>query len=245
MKKVFSLLHIVRNCFLTVFIGALSTTVFGQNATVLPAADFNKKLLETPAKQIIDVRTPKEFATGHLPNAVNINFNDSAFASNIASLDKSKPVFVYCLAGGRSANAAKKMEEAGFTTVYDLKGGVMAWQNNNMPYVIGTQPEAKDIFTRKDFYKLLAANPKLLIDFYAPWCGPCLKMEPFTKKLKEKYAGKVTVVRINIDEAKTLAKQLKIEALPVVAIYKDGHEVKRSDGFQSGEALEGLIKLVL
>lgn len=111
--------------------------------------------------------------------------------------------------------------------------------------MIGAQPEAKDVFTQKDFDKLLASNPKLLIDFYAPWCGPCLKMEPFTQKLKEKYAGKVTVVRINIDEAKTLARQLKIESLPVVALYKDGKEVKRADGFQSEEALEGLINSVL
>lgn len=133
MNKFSSQLTIVRKGLVVVAVAFLSIAAFAQKAALLPTAEFNKKLQETPAKQVIDVRTPKEFATGHLPNAVNINFNDTAFASNIAALDKSKPVFVYCLAGGRSANAAKKMEEAGFTTIYDLKGGVMAWQNNNMP----------------------------------------------------------------------------------------------------------------
>jgi thioredoxin 1 len=217
----------------------------GQKASVLPSMEFNKKLLENANAIVLDVRTPKEFATGHLPNAVNINVNDTAFASHIAALDKTKPLFVYCLAGSRSANAALQLQDAGFTTIYDLKGGVMAWQNNNMPYVVGSQPEAKDVFTQKDFDTLLANNNKVLVDFYAPWCSPCIKMEPFVKKIKEQYAGQITVVRVNIDEAKTLAKHLKVESLPVIALYNAGKETKRAEGFQNQEALERLIKSFL
>ena len=69
---------------------------------------------------LIDVRTPQEYASQHIGNAVNIDINNSNFESQISSLDKNKPVYVYCLSGGRSAKAAQKMNELGFTEVYNL-----------------------------------------------------------------------------------------------------------------------------
>ena len=77
---------------------------------------------------LIDVRTPQEFASGHLENAVNINYFDSDFTAQLKTLDKNKTVYLYCKSGRRSANAAEKLEDMGFVKIYDLEGGILNWQ---------------------------------------------------------------------------------------------------------------------
>jgi len=78
--------------------------------------------------QLIDVRTPQEFASGHLENAVNLDYFDSDFDAQFKNLDKNKPVYLYCKSGRRSANAAEKLEDMGFEKIYDLEGGTLNWQ---------------------------------------------------------------------------------------------------------------------
>jgi len=84
---------------------------------------------------LIDVRTPGEYASGHLENSVNINFRASNFKDLIGELDKNQDVYVYCKVGGRSASAAKTMEDMGFNKIYDLKGGIMQWEKNGFKKV--------------------------------------------------------------------------------------------------------------
>ncbi|MBX7226000.1 MAG: rhodanese-like domain-containing protein [Chitinophagales bacterium] len=86
-------------------------------------------------EQLIDVRTPEEFASGHLQNAVNINFYSSDFKEQLEKLDKTKPVMVYCKSGGRSGKAAIILKELGFTIVYNLADGVEGWKNKQLPVV--------------------------------------------------------------------------------------------------------------
>lgn len=105
----------------------------GTTKTNLSPTEFAEKIKELPSAPIIDVRTPEEFEKGHLPDAKNIDWNGNDFDQQIASLDKSKPVFVYCLSGGRSSSAAKKMRSEGFKEVYELKGGIMKWRAANLP----------------------------------------------------------------------------------------------------------------
>lgn len=77
--------------------------------------------------QLVDVRTPKEYAEGYIKNAVNINFQDNDFLEQMSVLDKDKPVIIYCKSGRRSAKASEQLKEAGFTKVYDLEGGITKW----------------------------------------------------------------------------------------------------------------------
>jgi rhodanese-related sulfurtransferase len=81
------------------------------------------------------VRTPEEYAAGHLENAVNINLYDDDFKSQLEAIDKSKAVAVYCKVGGRSAKAADIIKEIGFTEVYDLEGGILNWEEKGMKTV--------------------------------------------------------------------------------------------------------------
>jgi rhodanese-related sulfurtransferase len=73
------------------------------------------------------VRTPEEWAQGIIKGAVKMNFYDADFSKQIETLDKTQPIYVYCKAGGRSGKTAKQLEKLGFTKVYDLDGGIGAW----------------------------------------------------------------------------------------------------------------------
>ena len=108
----------------------------GQNTsqkTVLSPKEYSEKIDQLPNEAIIDVRTPEEYSSGHLINAKNMNWNGGNFDAQIATIDKSTPVFVYCAAGGRSASAAKKMRSVGFKEVYDLSGGIIDWRKAKLP----------------------------------------------------------------------------------------------------------------
>lgn len=80
---------------------------------------------------IIDVRTTGEFRKGHLEQAKHINYFSKNFSEELSKLDKSKIYLVYCKSGGRSASAVNKMLESGFTEVYNLVGGIDAWQKSD------------------------------------------------------------------------------------------------------------------
>ena len=94
----------------------------------LSPPDFATKLEALPNEQLIDVRTPDEYQTGHLPHSTLINFKGDGFREEMAQLDKKRPVMVYCAAGGRSTATAALLEELGFTEVYELEGGITRWQ---------------------------------------------------------------------------------------------------------------------
>lgn len=77
---------------------------------------------------VLDVRTPEEYAAGHLPDALNVDVNAADFAARIDQLDPDATYAVYCRSGNRSAVAVDHMIEAGFDDVEHLGGGIGAWQ---------------------------------------------------------------------------------------------------------------------
>ncbi|MBK9982278.1 MAG: rhodanese-like domain-containing protein [Saprospiraceae bacterium] len=110
------------------------------SASILAPSDFSEKIKQTPEAPIVDVRTPEEYAEGHIANAKNINWNGTDFEAQINQLDKSKPVYVYCQKGVRSAEAATKMRSIGFKDVYELKGGLSNWETAKLPLTTNTTP---------------------------------------------------------------------------------------------------------
>lgn len=88
-----------------------------------------KNLLEADGEVVLlDVRTPQEYQEGYIPSAVNVDFWASDFDNKIETLDKTAPVLIYCQSGGRSSKALSRMEALGFEEVYELRGGVKAWE---------------------------------------------------------------------------------------------------------------------
>ena len=97
--------------------------------TTVTSSDAVQVLAE-PSINVIDVRTPAEFSSGHLPGAVNIDVEGSSFDQKIAGLSKTATYFVYCHSGNRSGVATDAMAKLGFTSIYNLKGGIADWQAN-------------------------------------------------------------------------------------------------------------------
>jgi len=215
-----------------------------QGVQLVSVQAFSEALKATPNATIVDVRTPEEFQGGHLKDAVNFNVLGPEFQSQLSKLDKTQPVFVYCKVGGRSADAVEKMKGMGFTTIYDMKGGYMAWSSAGMETTKAERIQ-EEKFTQADFEKLISSGTPILIDYYAPWCGPCKKMEPILQALATEFAGKVEIVRINVDEAATLVKAQKIDNIPVVSTFKNGQEIKRVNGFQDETAMRSMIEELL
>lgn len=97
-----------------------------ENSVIQEITIDELKALKTDV-QLVDVRTPNEFEDGYIKNAININVKSSDFIENTVLLDKTKPVYLYCLSGVRSAKAAKIMKKSGFTKIYNYSGGFSEW----------------------------------------------------------------------------------------------------------------------
>lgn len=103
------------------------TACGGPNAiTTVDAAAFADQAA-TAGVTVIDVRTPEEFAAGHIAGAINIDVEGGAFDEGIAALDPADTYAVYCRSGRRSLDAANLMVDAGFTSIYNLDGGIIEW----------------------------------------------------------------------------------------------------------------------
>jgi|TARA_B110000503_G_scaffold38205_1_gene62703 rhodanese-related sulfurtransferase len=93
--------------------------------------DFASLIDTSDLGLLLDVRTDAEFIEGHLKGATQLNFYEASFEASLDAMDKNIPVFVYCRSGGRSGKTAKKMKEKGFKSVYNLEGGIIAWQREH------------------------------------------------------------------------------------------------------------------
>ena len=123
--KMLSILSIV---FLFLSCSTSSTTLTAQTINKKVSKSEFVELMKKTGAQLIDVRTPREFSNGFIEGAKNIDYNGDSFEKQMKKLDKTKPVLVYCAAGGRSENAAELLQEWGFKEVYDLEGGYNGWK---------------------------------------------------------------------------------------------------------------------
>jgi len=199
-----------------------------QTKTSLTAEEFEKEITTKADIQVLDVRTPAEFFSGHIKNALLADWNDrKEFDRRVAYIDKSKPVYVYCLAGGRSAAAANKMRKMGYSHVYELAGGTNAWRAANKP-LEGNSNEKQ--MTMDELNATITGSKTVLLDFGASWCPPCKQMEPVLKSLTENNKGKFILVKVDGGRDQDILQAYKVTALPVFIIFKDGKLVWRKDG---------------
>lgn len=117
---------------LLITVSSITNAQQKQKVELVPPAAFEKKMA-TQKGQVIDVRMPKEFQAGHIAGAVNMHVYDKDFEQRLDKLDKNKPVYVYCKAGGRSAEATETLKSKGFKAIVELDGGMDAWKEAGKP----------------------------------------------------------------------------------------------------------------
>lgn len=204
---------------------------------VLSPNDFLQQLEKKTDATLLDVRTPGEYAEGFIEGARNVNWNGNDFEQQVAKLDKNRPIFVYCLAGGRSGAAAQKLQKMGFKEIYDLDGGMMNWKRSKMPIAnASSQPKGAGM-TMAQYKEALSDSRLVLVDFYAPWCGPCKKMAPFLKEIATDEEKSLKLLKVNADNNEALSTELQVAALPTLLLYKGGEVVWRHVGYIDKEQL--------
>ncbi len=224
----------------SLFLASCNSFTNGQSSENLKADAFEKKIAETKDAILLDVRTPEEYAERHIDNALNIDYNSNDFEKKIKELDKSKPVLVYCLSGGRSGKATKALADNGFKSVYNLDGGILAWANAGKKVTTGVSTAGNGMAL--DAYLASVKKDKLvLVDFNAVWCGPCKILKPIVERLAKKHADKLELQTIDVDKNTALSNEMHIESIPLLILYKDGKEVWRQLGLVGEKELEAVL----
>jgi rhodanese-related sulfurtransferase len=208
--------------------------------------EFEKQLATEGERILLDVRTPGEFGERHLAGALNIDYNGADFDARIEKLDKTQPVYVYCLSGGRSAAAAQTLTDIGFTKVYEMKGGISRWIAENHPVEAKNFNPNKGMSLQELQSMLQAAQDSVvLVDFNAAWCAPCKKMKAFMPALIKDCSGKLKVIYVDYDNNPQLVSAMKVASIPALMLFQDGIEMKRYAGFVPQEDLKVAISTLL
>ncbi|NQW36847.1 MAG: rhodanese-like domain-containing protein [Flavobacteriales bacterium] len=120
---------------ISVFFLSVSAVSFAQSDSAVKniEPEVLNTVLNNATVQLVDVRTPNEFKSGHIDKALNINYYDQDFSVQIGKLDKSKAIYVYCRSGVRSKYASDILKKLGFKEIYNLNGGILSWNTQNLP----------------------------------------------------------------------------------------------------------------
>lgn len=96
-----------------------------------------------------------------------------------------------------------------------------------------------------NFSESVDSAPVAMVDFWAPWCGPCVAFAPTVNSLAGEYEGRVLVCKLNVDDAKQTTSGFGIESIPTVIFFKNGQEVKRITGAASKAEVAGILDSLL
>lgn len=192
--------------------------------------------VQSKKNQLLDVRTSNEYNQGHIAGAFQADWNNpNQFKERIASLDKEQPLYVYCLAGSRSSAAQKWLIKEGFKTVFNLQGGINAWNLEDLP--LEGKKEVKQL-SITEFLASLPTDKTVLVDIGAEWCPPCKKMNPIIDELSKEGSE---IIRVDGGSQTQLVKELHVESFPTFISFKNGKEIKRITGVCSKETLQKLL----
>lgn len=210
-------------------------------ANTISVDEFEKQLIATKGEQLVDVRTAQEFEKYRIVSAKNIDVKASEFSKEIEKLDKNRPVLIYCLSGARSKSAMEILQRAGFKTIYNLDGGINAWLKAEKP--VDQDLSGIGEISSADYKDMISVEGYVLVDYYAPWCGPCREMLPIVNELAETYPDKFKLLTIDFDQNRLLAKEQSIKSVPYLAVFKDGEKIWDKNGETSKEELIKILKL--
>lgn len=192
---------------------------------------------------ILDVRTPQEIANGFIEGASFANVMAPGFEDKTNLMNKEATILVYCKSGGRSSKAAKILEAQGFKNIYNLNGGMGAWESDDMPTVI--DPDLSFTTTEKPMpvdtlNEIIQRDSVVMVVFSTQWCAPCKKLTPELENLKSNQPA-LHLVKLDAEVNKALATQFEAPAVPTIIVFKNGIETQRHTGYLTQEELSAML----
>jgi len=226
---------------LFIFASTFAQTEKKKGIFILAVDSFAAKISRQTSPQIIDVRTPEEFALNHLNGAINIDLRGTGSREGLAKFSKEQPVFLYAIQHSRPDILAKELRENGYKEVYELQAGIASWIGAGYPYYTTVKSE----WTPADYKKIITTNRIVLVDIGTRYCGLCTKVKELVDSLKKNNDPSYTIVELELYKNPQLVADLKeIEAVPTVILYKDGKPVWKRTGlsFTKGDIEAELAK---
>jgi rhodanese-related sulfurtransferase len=202
---------------------------FAQNKVqiTLPLDTFYAKIKSQNKPQIIDARSPEEFALNHIDGALNFNLKTENYEKYVAALDKSKPVFFYSIGAGRSVFLANEFLKNGFSEAYSLEGGIAAWIGGGKPFYTNL----KSKLTLAEYKKVLADNNTVLVDIGSRYCGACKKVKPVLETIRAQYGTNLKIIEIDLEESPQVIADLKtVNVFPTLILYQKGKITFKKEG---------------
>lgn len=206
-----------------------AVAVFSQNEihSSLSLDSFYSKIKSQKNPQIVDARTPEEFALNHFEGAINFNLQSENYAQSVAKLNKSKPVFIYSIGAGRSVALEKELLKNGFSEAYSLEGGIANWIGNGKPFY----SNLKSKLSLSEFNKIIADNKTVLVDIGSKYCAPCKKVKPVLETIRSEYGTNLKIVEIELEDSPQVIADLKtVKVFPTLILYENGKIVFKKEG---------------
>jgi thiol-disulfide isomerase/thioredoxin len=214
--------------FLLVAFSVASTSAQTSDITI-GIDSFVARIKREIKPQIVDARSPEEFAKNHLYNAININAQVPGFQQRIDALDKTKPVFIYSIQNGRSTILAKELLSKGFQDVHDLLAGIGSWVGGGNPYYTS----ATKGLSIEEYKKILVENKLVLVDIGSEYCGSCKRVKPILDSLRKENGNALKTVELELEVSPQLIASLKtVTAFPYLILYRQGEIVLQRSGLK-------------
>lgn len=201
---------------------------------------FEKKLKEAGSSaQILDARSVEEYHQNHLPGAISFSVKDeNDYTGKVQKLHADKPVFIYSIGNGRSNQLAKKLQASGFKEVYELPGGLSNWVGTGR----SVESSVPSGYTLSQYQQLTTSTDQLvLVDLSSRYCGSCKRLIPIVDSVAQENAAKIKLVKVEFFDNKQLAKELQVEAIPHLILYKAGKPVWEKTGVTPKSEIQSAI----
>lgn len=225
---------------LNVFLSATVSLLLFTSSAMAQSVDvdaFDKGIHEADV-QVFDVRTAEEYNSGHISSSLQADFtNKKEFEDRVQYLNKQKPVYIYCLSGGRSSAAAKWMRGNGFREVIEMEGGIRAWKQAKKPLEGGGDEKQLAVSDFRDSIQ----QGLVLVDVGAVWCPPCRAMEPVLQQFLKEHK-EVRLVKVDGGKDQEVMQSIGAKGLPTFIFYKDGKEQWRKQGIVEAAELKAVIR---